>query len=74
MDKLIGIIALTLHDYLRYKLSRRPRASVAHCALCGKPRAQVQRRIAGATGLAICNECVIRCHTIIAEEGADGKP
>ena len=66
MDKLIGIIALTLHDYLRYRLSRRPRPPAAHCALCGKPAAAVQRLIPGATGLAVCNECVLRCYAAIA--------
>ena len=27
MDELLGIVALLLHDYLRYKLSRLPRRS-----------------------------------------------
>ncbi len=42
------------------------------CLLCGAVNADVHRMIAGANGTAICDACVNRCTTIIAE--MDGTP
>ncbi len=39
------------------------------CSFCGKPQAQVKRLIAGPDRVFICNECVLLCDQIIAEDG-----
>tara|TARA_Y100000588_G_scaffold83642_1_gene88210 strand:- start:7856 stop:9169 length:1314 start_codon:yes stop_codon:yes gene_type:complete len=38
------------------------------CSFCGKPQNQVQRLIAGPDRAFICNDCVVLCSQIIAEE------
>ena len=38
------------------------------CSFCGKPQVQVKRLIAGPEKVFICDECVILCEQIIAEE------
>jgi hypothetical protein len=37
------------------------------CSFCGKPADQVQKLIAGA-GVHICDECVVLCNQILADE------
>ena len=39
------------------------------CSFCGKPQAQVKRLIAGPDRVFICDECVLLCDQIIAEDG-----
>ena len=38
------------------------------CSFCGKPQPQVKRLIAGPDKVFICDECVVLCEQIIAEE------
>jgi ATP-dependent Clp protease ATP-binding subunit ClpX len=40
------------------------------CPSCGEPNGEVERMIAGPSGVVICDECVARCNEIIAEERA----
>jgi ATP-dependent Clp protease ATP-binding subunit ClpX len=46
------------------------------CSFCGKRGTEVARMLAGPTpGVAICNECVVLCAQIVAEEdGPFGPP
>jgi hypothetical protein len=44
------------------------------CSFCGKGQDQVQRLIAGAGGVYICDECVDLCREIIEEEQSSVKP
>jgi ClpX C4-type zinc finger protein len=46
------------------------------CSFCGKRGTEAEKIVAGSTpGVAICNECIVLCAEIIAEErGADGPP
>ena len=41
---------------------------ILQCSFCGKTQDQVEKLIAG-NGVYICNECVVLCSDIIAEEG-----
>jgi ATP-dependent Clp protease ATP-binding subunit ClpX len=40
------------------------------CSFCGKRSQEVRRMIAGPKGVIICNECVVLCTKLIAEEDA----
>ena len=46
------------------------------CSFCGKRGTEVERIVAGSKpGVAICNECIVLCAQIVAEErGMDGPP
>lgn len=41
---------------------------ILHCSFCGKTEKQVQKLIAGPSGVYICDECVDICDEILAEE------
>ena len=43
-----------------------------HCSFCGKPESQVERLIAG-PGVYICNECVMLCDEMLAEDPLPGS-
>lgn len=43
-----------------------------HCSFCGKSESQVNRLIGG-PGVFICNECVIICHEILADDATNEK-
>lgn len=43
------------------------------CSFCGKPQNQVQKMIAGPSGIYICDECVSICSDIIEEELEDSE-
>ncbi len=43
-----------------------------HCSFCGKTESQVERLIAG-PGVYICNECVILCDEMLAEDPVPGR-
>ncbi len=45
-----------------------PRKQIERCSFCGKKYSMVQRLIAGAPGIYICNECVELCGTILEQE------
>ncbi len=38
------------------------------CSFCDKAREEVEHLIAGPNGVYICNECVVLCNAILAEE------
>jgi ATP-dependent Clp protease ATP-binding subunit ClpX len=38
------------------------------CSMCGKSIEQIKRLIAGPSGVHICNECIVRCYDIIADD------
>ena len=40
------------------------------CSFCGKSQQAVRRLIAGPSKIFICDECVDRCHQIIADDQA----
>ena len=40
------------------------------CSFCGKPQGRVERLIAGANRVYICNEYVTLCNEIIADQPA----
>lgn len=42
------------------------------CSFCGKPQHAVRRLIAGPSKIFICDECVDRCHQIIADDRKEG--
>jgi ATP-dependent Clp protease ATP-binding subunit ClpX len=42
------------------------------CSFCGKSQAEVERLIAG-PGVYICNECVVVCAEVLAEERKQGQ-
>ena len=42
--------------------------SELRCSFCKKPHADVQKLIAGNSGVAICNECVDVCTDIVADK------
>ncbi len=44
-----------------------------HCSFCGKTENQVERLIAG-PGVFICNECVMLCDEMLADDSAAGPP
>ncbi|HEV2238389.1 MAG TPA: ATP-dependent Clp protease ATP-binding subunit ClpX [Ktedonobacterales bacterium] len=44
------------------------------CSFCGKSQDQVQRLIAGPSGVYICDECIDLCREIIEEEQSTVKP
>jgi ATP-dependent Clp protease ATP-binding subunit ClpX len=44
------------------------------CSFCGKSQDQVQRLIAGPSGVYICDECIDLCREIIEEEQTSAKP
>jgi ATP-dependent Clp protease ATP-binding subunit ClpX len=44
------------------------------CSFCGKSQDQVQRLIAGPSGVYICDECIDLCREIIEEEQSTAKP
>src|SRR5438105_2096103 len=44
------------------------------CSFCGKSQEQVQRLIAGPSGVYICDECIDLCREIIEEEQSTVKP
>ncbi|HPX93423.1 MAG TPA: ATP-dependent Clp protease ATP-binding subunit ClpX [Bacillota bacterium] len=44
-----------------------------HCSFCGKTEGQVERLIAG-PGVYICNECVMLCDEMLAEDPVRGRP
>jgi ATP-dependent Clp protease ATP-binding subunit ClpX len=46
------------------------------CSFCGKSGSEVEKIVAGSTpSVAICNECIVLCAQIVAEErGTDGPP
>src|SRR6476469_8636759 len=44
------------------------------CSFCGKSQDQVQRLIAGPSGVYICDECIDLCREIIEEEQTTVKP
>ena len=52
----------------------RPNPKAYRCSFCGKDQREVERLIAGLDGVYICDECVARCSTIIAEERAARAP
>ena len=43
-----------------------------HCSFCGKTESQVERLIAG-PGVYICNECVMLCDEMLAEDPLPGR-
>lgn len=45
-----------------------PRKQIERCSFCGKKYSMVQRLIAGAPGIYICNECVELCGNILEQE------
>jgi predicted DNA-binding transcriptional regulator AlpA len=50
-----------------------PSLTAMHCSFCGKPASAVDKLIAG-PAVYICNECVVLCDDILAEEGVDSHP
>jgi ClpX C4-type zinc finger len=48
--------------------SRADTAQLLSCSFCGKGQKQVKKLIAG-PGVFICNECIDRVHTVLAETG-----
>ncbi|MBR2751070.1 MAG: ATP-dependent protease ATP-binding subunit ClpX [Clostridiales bacterium] len=41
---------------------------IIHCSFCGKSEQEVSRMLAGPPGIYICNECVMICESILAED------
>ena len=41
---------------------------IIHCSFCGKGENEVSRMLAGPPGIYICNECVMICESILAED------
>ena len=41
--------------------------TVVKCSFCGKRQEQVQKLVAG-PGVYSCNECIMLCHEIVAED------
>ena len=47
---------------------------IIHCSFCGKGENEVSRMLAGPPGIYICNECVMICESILAEDEVGFKP
>ena len=47
---------------------------IIHCSFCGKSEQEVSRMLAGPPGIYICNECVMICESILAEDEVGFKP
>ena len=65
-----------MEDLTRPDFSRETGLEYLRCSFCGKTQIQVERLIAGPGGVYICNECVVVCAEVIAEErkhGAEGE-
>jgi hypothetical protein len=61
-----------VEDSTRPNFNRETGLEYLWCSFCGKTQVQVDRLIAGPGGVYICNECVVVCAEVIAEERAQG--
>lgn len=61
------LLAVALHP--RRTATRGSRLRPTRCSFCGRKNTEVQRLIAGKSGVAICDRCVRLCEEILTEEG-----
>jgi ClpX C4-type zinc finger protein len=64
----LGVLAAIAFHPARASRPER-RAHPTACSFCDRSRTEVPQLIAGRRGVAICDQCVRLCETILIEEG-----